>query len=80
MLCQALLQYVAAGKGCLYRYEVCIHFLKGLVEKETSRHQIHVYIKLFCKFRDVRFKLSLCILLNTRGNSLWFKFLAGQII
>lgn len=80
MVCEALLWYVAVGKRCLYHYEVCVHFLKGLVEKETRRHQTHVYIKPFPELRDVRFKLLLFILLNTRGNSLWFKFSAGQVI
>lgn len=79
MLCQALLRYVAVGKCYLYHYEVCVHFLKGLVKKETRRHQTCVYIKPFLEFRDVRYKLSLFILLNVRGNRLWFEFLAGQV-
>lgn len=80
MLCKACLQCVAVGKCCLYHYEMCVHFLKGLVEKETRRHQTHVYIKHFPELEDVRFKLSLFILLNTKGNSLRFKFSTGQVI
>lgn len=70
-------QYLVVGKCWSYYYEVCVCFLKGLVEKETRKYQTHVYIKSFPELRVVRFKLSSFILLNMRGNSLWFKFLAG---
>jgi len=79
MLCQAHLQYTVVGKCCLYDYEVCVRFLKGLVERETRRHQTHVYVKPFPELRDVRFKLSLFRLLNTQGNSCWFKF-SSQVV
>lgn len=50
------------------------------VGRERNQKTPNVCMKSFPELRDVGFKLSLFILLNTRGNGLWFKFSAGQVI